>query len=163
MFHKILFHYYLKKLGQKLSSNKFKLSIVESCSGGLLSSYLTRYSGASSFFDCAIVSYSNQAKEDLLNIPKEILNKYGAVSSETAELLAKNLQTLRHSDITIAITGIAGPNSDNSKKPVGLVYIAIMVKDILTVKTYNFSGKRYQIQYKACYCAIKLLLEHIRP
>ena len=76
-------------------------------------------------------------------------------------MLAKNLQILRHSDITIAITGIAGPHSDNTKKPVGLVYIAVMVKDILTIKKYNFSGKRHKVQYKACYSAIKLLLEQL--
>ena len=158
MFLKLL----VKQVSLLLKKEKLSLFVIESCTGGMLSSLFTTYSGASEFFKGGIIAYSNQLKKDLLQVPAEILNKYGAVSKETAEILVKTGQDIAKSDLTIAITGIAGPKSDNSKKPLGLVYIAINYKEEIMIKEYylnSFSllNKRNFIQKRACKEALLLL------
>lgn len=157
----MLLSQYSKKLNYLFNKHGFTLSIAESCTGGLLSSMITRYSGASSFLDSAVVVYSNQAKIDLLKIPQDILTEYGAVSEEVAILLAQNIKNIRKTNFSVAITGIAGPKSDITNKAVGLVYIALKSDTISIVRKYNFSGSRKKIQRSSCKEALKLLINHL--
>ena len=148
-------------LAKKLKQSKKKLAIAESCTGGMLASLLTSNTGASQFFDSAIITYSNEAKINLLNIDKQIIKKYGAVSEETAKAMSKGILSCRRTDYSLAITGIAGPKSDSSKKPIGLVYISFASKDFYLVKKFNFKGSRNKIRKLSCLNAMQILANNI--
>jgi nicotinamide-nucleotide amidase len=98
------------KLVKKLIQKKLKISFAESCTGGMLSSTITSVSGSSKIFNLGLVTYSNKVKIDILKVPKEIINKYGAVSKECCLSMVKNISKISKSNISISITGIAGPN-----------------------------------------------------
>ena len=119
----------MRKLSQKvvksLNKKNLKISIVESCTGGMLASSITSISGSSKVFSLGLVTYSNQAKIQFLKVPKKILLKHGAVSYETCKSMVKNLSLLSKTNISISITGVAGPKGGTKEKPVGLVYIGI--------------------------------------
>ena len=113
----------MKKLSQKivkfLSKRKLKISLAESCTGGLLSSSITSVSGSSKVFTLGLITYSNKAKIKILKVPKRIIIKYGAVSYETCLYMVKNLSKISNTNISVSITGIAGPKGGTLKKPVG--------------------------------------------
>lgn len=133
-----------------LKNRKYKLGLCESCTGGLIASKITRIPGASSVLDRAIVSYSNKSKIEELNVNKNTLEKYGAVSKETAYEMAKGLlESTKSLDIVLSITGLAGPEGGTIEKPIGLVYICIMTEDFYHVIKANFNGDRYLIQNRA--------------
>ena len=112
---------------------KVYIVTAESCTGGLLSSYITSLPGSSAIFDRGFVTYSNNAKHQVLNIPIEVINKYGAVSKEICiEMVKKSLK--HQANLSISITGIAGPSSDDTEKEVGLVYIATNYKGNISCK-----------------------------
>ena len=113
------------KLVKKLIKKKLKVSFVESCTGGLLSSLITSISGSSKIFNIGFITYSNKAKIDVLKVPKNIITKYGAVSKECCLEMVKNLSKISKANISVSITGIAGPSGGTKLKPVGLVYIGI--------------------------------------
>lgn len=151
------------ELAQKIKNNikpNITISTAESCTGGMLSAYLTDISGASEYFTTGIVSYSNNAKITLLSVKKETLEKYGAVSEETAKEMAIGSKNTANSDIAISITGIAGPNGGTADKPVGTVCFAIA--DALGVRatTHHFDGNRAEIRQKACLVALELILDN---
>ena len=135
----------MKKLSQKivklLSKKKIKISFAESCTGGLLSSSITSISGSSKVFSLGLITYSNNAKIEILKVPKIIINKYGAVSKECCLSMAKNLSKISKSNIALSITGIAGPSGGTKKKPVGLVYIALKKDNKLRVHEFFFKNK----------------------
>lgn len=108
-----------------LREKKLTAATAESCTGGLISKRLTDVPGASEVFGCGVVSYSNDVKEKLLGVRREHLEKYGAVSEVVAVSMALGIQKLSGADIGVSVTGIAGPSSDNTNKPVGLIYIAV--------------------------------------
>ena len=118
----------LKRLKKLCESKQIKISLAESCTGGLVSSSITSIAGSSNFFESAIISYSNNAKIELLGINKNLILKHGAVSKEVALSMAKNLHRLTRSHICASITGIAGPGGGSKKKPVGTVYFSIHKK-----------------------------------
>jgi len=150
------------KIVQKLIKKKLKISFAESCTGGLLSSTITSISGSSKVFNLAFVTYSNKAKIDLLKVPKKILNKYGAVSKECCLLMVKNLSKISKANISVSITGIAGPNGGTKLKPVGLVYIGIKKSNKIIIKEYKFKSKiRRSIQNLTVKEAIKTILKLI--
>ena len=135
-------------------------SIAESCTGGLLSSYVTSISGSSSVFSYGFITYSNQAKIDFLDVSPDTLLKYGAVSEEVAIEMSQGAIKKGISNSAISITGIAGPNSDNSFKPIGLVYISLTTTN-KTVCTKNmFNGDRNQIRSLSCKTALNMLLNY---
>ena len=109
------------KVVKKLIKKKLKISFAESCTGGLLSSYITSISGSSKVFNLCLITYSNKAKISVLKVPKKIINKYGAVSKECCLSMVKNLSKISGANISVSITGIAGPNGGTKQKPVGLV------------------------------------------
>lgn len=133
-----------------------KIGLCESCTGGLVSSMITRVPGASMVLDRAIVSYSNDAKVEELGVNPSTLEKYGAVSEETAYEMAKGLLDRGKVDIVVSITGIAGPDGGSKEKPVGLVYLCVMTRDNHRVIKCNFNGNRQTIQTRT---AIKALDE----
>ena len=135
------------KVVQKLSKKKLKVSFVESCTGGMLSSAITSIGGSSKVFDLGLITYSNKAKIDVLKVPKKIINQYGAVSKECCLSMVKNLSKISNANITVSITGIAGPKGGTKLKPVGLVYIGIKKKNKIIVKENLFKKKnRLSIQ-----------------
>jgi nicotinamide-nucleotide amidase len=137
------------------------VSTAESCTGGLFSSLLTQLPGSSRFFTLGIATYSNQAKEKILGIPDSIIRRKGAVSKETALLMARNIQKLAKTDFGISITGIAGPTGATPGKPVGTVFIAISTKNKIICKKFIFKGNRNNVRKQAALKALQLLNEFI--
>ena len=133
------------KIVKKLIKKKIKLSLAESCTGGLLSSSITSISGSSKIFNLALVTYSNKAKIDILKVPKKIISRYGAVSKECCLLMVKNLNKISKANISVSITGIAGPNGGTKLKPVGLVYIGIKKGNKINIKEKKFKSKKRNI------------------
>ena len=115
----------IKQIISKLREKKIILSIAESCTGGMLSQSITSISGSSEVFSFGVVTYSNQSKIKYLNVPREIIKKYGAVSEECCYSMLVNLEKISKSNLCVVITGVAGPNGGTKMKPVGLVYIGI--------------------------------------
>jgi nicotinamide-nucleotide amidase len=144
-------------VGNMLIEKNVTISIAESCTGGLLSARLTNVPNISKVFLDSIVTYSNNAKINLIGVSEDTINKFGAVSEETAKEMAYGIRNLSNSDIGISITGIAGPGGGSPEKPVGLVYIAITYKDITICKKYNFIGDRMRIRNSACLNALDLI------
>ena len=153
----------LKNLTTKLTKNKIKVAVAESCTGGLISYNLTKIPGASKFFMVGIVSYSNISKLDLLKVRKKTLTKYGAVSAEICKEMCNNLLKISKTNIAISVTGIAGPDGGTKKKPIGLVYVGICSKNKLEIKKFNFGKKlsRINIQNQTLKKTIKLIENHI--
>ena len=153
----------MKKLSQKvvklLTKKKIKISFAESCTGGLLSSSITSISGSSKVFTLGLITYSNQAKINILKVPKKIIMKHGAVSYETCLSMVRNLSKISKTGISVSITGIAGPKGGARKKPVGLVYIGIKKGNKTLVKKHLFKNKkRTTIQKSTVNKALNLIL-----
>ncbi len=157
----------MKKLSQKvvrlLTKKKFKISFAESCTGGLLSSTITSVNGSSKVFTIGLVTYSNQSKIDILKVSKNIIKKYGAVSYDLCFAMVKNLNKISKTDISVSITGIAGPKGGTKKKPVGLVFIGIKKGNKTIVRKYLFKNKkRISIQRTTVMKALNLILNFIK-
>ena len=157
----------MKKLSKKivnlLRKKKFKISFAESCTGGLLSSKITSISGSSKVFTLGLVAYSNQSKINILKIPKIIIIKHGAVSYETCLSMVKNLSKISKSNISVSITGIAGPGGVTKQKPVGLVYIGVKKGNIINIKKYFFKNKgRSYIQKATVNKCLELILNYLK-
>ena len=131
-----------QKVGKLLGKKRLKISFAESCTGGLLASSITSISGSSKIFTLGLVTYSNQAKINILKVPKRIIMKNGAVSYETCLSMVKNLNKISKTNISVSITGVAGPKGGTKKKPVGLVYIGIKKRNKILVKKYLFKNKK---------------------
>ena len=125
----------------KLKNKKLTLSVAESCTGGMLSQYITSISGASEVFTFGIITYSNQSKIKYLKVPYSLIKKYGAVSEECCYSMLKGLEKISQTKINLAITGIAGPKGGTKQKPVGLVYIGIKKNKKLIINRYLFKNK----------------------
>ena len=146
------------KIVKLLTKNKLTLSFAESCSGGLLASSITSISGSSKVFNMGFVTYSNNAKVKLLKVPKKTITKYGAVSYETCLSMVKNLSKISKSNISISITGVAGPKGGTKEKPVGLVYIGLKKGSKTIVKKNLFKNKkRISIQKATVKQALKMI------
>lgn len=135
-------------VGMLLSEMGLRISVAESCTGGLISSRITNISGSSKYFCMGVTAYSNKAKKELLGVSEKKLKKYGAVSKEIAFEMAKGIKNLSDTDMALAVTGIAGPTGGTKKKPVGLVYIAVVSDSLTNVKKYLFTGNRTEIKYQ---------------
>ena len=153
----------MKSLIKKLIKKKIKISVAESCTGGLLSSNITSQSGASTIFDLGLVTYSNQAKTKILKVNKNIIKKYGAVSHECCLAMVNNLSKISKAKIYISITGIAGPRGGTKEKPIGLVYIGIKKGNKTQVNKCLFKGKtRSTIQRATVNKVFNLILRFIK-
>ena len=157
----------MKKISQKivrlLGKKRLKISFAESCTGGLLSSTITQISGSSKVFTIGLVAYSNQSKINTLKVSKNTIRKYGAVSYETCLSMVKNLNQISKTNISISVTGIAGPRGGSKKKPVGLVFIGIKKGNKTLVRKYLFKNKkRSAIQRAAASKSLNLILSFLK-
>jgi len=157
----------MKKISQKivrlLGKKRLKISFAESCTGGLLSSTITQISGSSKVFTIGLVTYSNQSKINALKVPKNTIRKYGAVSYETCLSMVKNLNKISKTDISVSVTGIAGPQGGSKHKPIGLVFIAIKKGNKTLVRKYLFKNKkRSAIQRAAVSKSLNLILSFLK-
>jgi PncC family amidohydrolase len=143
----------------KALQKAYIISTAESCTGGLVSGYLTSIPGSSAYFNTGVVSYANEAKIKLLKVPEEILTKFGAVSIQTAQQMAIGVQNLSNSNISISVTGIAGPDGGSNQKPIGTVCFGLSVNQEVTTYIYHFSGDRNEIRLLATKQALLLILE----
>jgi len=157
----------MKLMGQtivkKLIKKRLKISFVESCTGGLLSSTITSVNGSSKVFIIGLVAYSNQSKINLLKVSKNIIRKYGAVSEQVCLAMLKNISKIARTKMSVSITGIAGPSGGTIKKPVGLVYIGIKKANKIKIKKYLFKNKgRSYIQKTAVSKSLGLILNALK-
>ena len=151
-----------KKIVSILKRKKLKLAIAESCTGGMLSSAITSVGGASKIFTVGLVTYSNQAKMDILKVPKKIIQKHGAVSVQCCLSMVNNLSKISKSKICVSITGIAGPKGGTKQKPIGLVYIGIKNRKKILVSKNQFKNKgRSAIQKATVKKALNLILKQL--
>lgn len=149
-------------LGETLNSRNLKVVTAESCTGGGLGFWVTSVAGSSAWYERGFVTYSNQAKQDLLNVSAEILDTHGAVSEQTAIAMAEGALKNSHSDVAIAITGIAGPDGGSEAKPVGTVWIAYAGKDISALAEVDiFPGTREMVRLSVIERALKRALQLI--
>jgi|TARA_Y100000389_G_C17383676_1_gene475789 nicotinamide-nucleotide amidase len=152
-----------QKIVSLLKKKKLKLTIAESCTGGMLSSAITSVSGSSKVFTMGLVTYSNQAKTNVLKVPKKIIKKNGAVSAQCCLAMVNNLNKISKSKVCVSITGIAGPKGGSKLKPVGLVFIGIRVGKKVVVNKCNFKNKgRLFIQKQTVKKTLNLLLKLIK-
>ena len=152
-----------KKIVTLLKRKKLKISFAESCTGGLLSSAITSVNGSSKIFSMGLVTYSNQAKITVLNVDKNIIKKYGAVSVQCCLSMVNNLSKISKSKVCVSITGIAGPKGGSKQKPVGLVYVGIKIGKKVLVNKCNFKNKgRLFIQKQTVKKTLNLLIKLIR-
>jgi len=146
------------EVGKILRKRKMTIAVAESCTGGLLSSRITDSSGSSDYFIVGIVAYSNKIKENILGVSPGLLQKYGAISKQVALEMAEGARLLANADTGIGVTGIAGPTGGTKKKPVGLVYIAIITNKKQIVKEFRFKGSRKEIKFKASQAALDIII-----
>ncbi len=148
-----------EKLMALLLERRLLLVTAESCTGGLLAGILTQKPGASKIFERGFITYSNESKMELLGVSPEILKTDGAVSARTAEAMALGALKNSRADLSISITGIAGPDGGNEQKPVGLVYFGHAVKNGSSGSAgHRFKGARQEIQAQAAHEALRYLL-----
>ncbi len=126
-----------EKVVKVLNEKGLVLATAESCTGGLIAKRITDVSGSSAVFNCGIVSYSNEIKENVLGVSNKTLETYGAVSEQTVREMVKGALKISGADIAVSVSGIAGPNSDNTEKPVGLIFLAVSNGKTITVKQLN--------------------------
>ncbi len=144
-------------VGNLLKSKKLKISVAESCTGGMLGEMITRIPGSSEYFQGGVISYSAKVKKDLLKVPQEVIKKYGEVSKEVAKLMAEGVRRCCHSDIGISITGIAGPGGATEKKKVGLVYMALSDGEKTITQKHRLFGNRQLIRVRSAHRALNML------
>ena len=152
-----------KKIVKILIKKKLKISFAESCTGGLLSSAITSVNGSSKVFTIGLLTYSNQSKTQILKVSKNIIRKYGSVSEQVCLDMVKNLSKISKTNMSVSITGIAGPSGGTKIKPVGLVYVGIKKNDRVEVKKYLFKndGRSY-IQKAAVNKSLRLILSFFK-
>jgi nicotinamide-nucleotide amidase len=147
-----VFKFIIKKLPPK------KITFAESCTGGLIASNLTKFSGSSNCFDGSVVSYANRIKEEWLGVSHTTLEKYGAVSEQTVKEMLLGAIEISKANFAIAVSGIAGPTGATPNKPVGTVYIGVADRKNLKVELHHFKGDRNYIQYQAMMNGIRMFI-----
>jgi nicotinamide-nucleotide amidase len=151
------------KLNDKLFEKKWLLATAESCTGGMISASITCKAGSSRVFDRGFVTYSNEAKMDMLGVPEETLSEFGAVSEETVIEMTKGALKHSRAHIAVSVTGIAGPDGGTAQKPVGLVYIGYGLKGGVVQSTKHlFKGNREEVRTQTTKEALKHLLSIIK-
>ena len=145
---------------EELKSKKMIITTAESCTGGMIASRIVNVPGASAVFKQGYITYCDEAKISILGVKADTLEKYHAVSRETAAQMAEGGARAAGADACIAVTGVDGPDKEDGM-PVGLVYIGLFIYDKTYVKEFHFSGSRTEIRNQACEEALKLILEYI--
>lgn len=150
-----------QEVGGLLHEHRLSLATAESATGGLISGRIIDVAGSSSYFQGAVVSYSNEVKRDVLGVRQETLDRYGAVSRQTAKEMAEGVRRLMKVDLALSDTGIAGPGGGTDKKPVGLFYIGLATSDGTEVQEHVFKGDRQQNREQAALAALAMLRKHL--
>ena len=156
-----MFQQQLQNLASNLSTQNLKVTCAESCTGGLLAANLTRLPGSSAWFDMGFVTYSNEAKQQMLNVNPSTLAHYGAVSEEVVREMALGALISSKADYALSISGIAGPTGGSEEKPVGLVWFGLASKKRIWAESKIFNGDRDQIRAQAVQHAVQLLLSKV--
>jgi PncC family amidohydrolase len=148
-----------KKFGQILVEKNMKVSICESCTGGMLGNIITQIPGSSRYFKGGVIAYANEIKQNIMNVKADTISKYGVVSADVAREMVQGVCKLFNTRIGISLTGVAGPDGGSVEKPVGLVYIGIVVNNQSAIREYRFHGDRKEIRMQACAQALLLAIE----
>lgn len=148
-------------IGDLLRAKQRKLALAESCTGGLIASHITDVPGSSEYFLGSIVAYAYEAKENLLDVPHELLLDYGAVSEPIARELAKNARAKFGADVAIGITGIMGPGGATPTKPLGLTYIALSARNAEWCRKFVWQGNRLENKRHSAHAALEMLHEYL--
>ncbi len=156
-----MFQQQLQNLASNLVTQNLKVTCAESCTGGLLAANLTRLPGSSAWFDMGFVTYSNEAKQQMLNVNPSTLAHYGAVSEEVVREMALGALISSKADYALSISGIAGPTGGSEEKPVGLVWFGLASKKRIWAESKIFNGDRDQIRAQAVQHAVQLLLSKL--
>lgn len=152
----------VEKLSIALKERGLIMATAESCTGGMIAAAMTDRAGSSEIFERGFVTYSNDSKVELLGVPAAIIEKYGAVSAETAEAMVKGALTRSRADIAVAVTGIAGPSGGTAEKPVGLIYIGWGSQDDIHAQEHRFTGERVDVRTQTVEAALKHLLDFLK-
>ncbi len=150
-----------EKAGSLLKQRGLKLAVAESCTGGLIGSRITDIAGASDYFEAGFITYSNRAKMLFLSVPEQVIVSKGAVSSETAMLMAEGARKTTGVDVGLSVTGIAGPAGGTLEKPVGTVYVAISCEAGTFARRFLFQGGRQEIKRQTSDAALTFLLDYL--
>ena len=156
-----MFQQQLQNLASNLSTQNLKVTCAESCTGGLLAANLTRLPGSSAWFDMGFVTYSNEAKQQMLNVNPTTLAHYGAVSEEVVREMALGALISSKADYALSISGIAGPAGGSEDKPIGLVWFGLASKKRIWAESKTFNGDRDQVHAQAVQHAVQLLLSKL--
>ncbi len=148
-------------VGALLKQRRLKLAVAESCTAGLISRRITNIAGSSEYFDRAAVVYSNSSKTEMLGVPMELIERYGAVSAEVAAAMAKGIRDAAHTDLGLSVTGIAGPDGGTEKKPAGLVYAALAFPHGVKTAEQRFLGNREQVRMRASQMALDMVRKYL--
>lgn len=148
-------------VGALLKQRRLKLSVAESCTGGLIGARITNIPGSSEYFERGVVTYSNAAKTEMLGVPTALMDRRGAVSREVAEAMAQGVRQAARTDLGLSVTGIAGPGGGTKEKPVGLVYISLSSAQGVKTEEHRFLGNREQIRTKAAQMALDTVRRHL--
>ena len=152
-----------KKIVKILTKKKLTISFAESCTGGMVSSAITAINGSSKVFTFGLIVYSNKSKINVLKIPKNIIKKYGTVSAKVCLDMVKNISKIAKTNVSLSVTGIAGPDGGTKKKPVGLVYLGIKKGNKIRIKKYFFKKKgRAYIRQEAVNKSLRLILRTLK-
>jgi nicotinamide-nucleotide amidase len=152
-----------RRVGQGLKSAGWRLALAESCTGGWLGKVVTDVAGSSAWFECGLITYSNEAKQQLLGVTATALSRSGAVSAEVAEAMAQGALASSAANLALAVTGIAGPEGGTADKPLGLVWFALAVKHGATeTLSRQFDGDRDAVRRQAVQTGLDLILAATR-
>lgn len=150
-----------QKLFELLKEKNLKISTAESCTGGMIGASITSIPGISSYYGYGFVTYSNEAKQKLIGVKEETLNKFGAVSAQTVLEMAEGALNVSGSDIAVSVSGIAGPDGGTKEKPVGLVYIGIATKNKSSFNKFIFKGTREEVRQQTVNSAFEMIINII--
>ena len=151
-----------EEVAQLLLAKKYTIAVAESCTGGLIAFRLTDVPGSSAFFERGAVTYSNRSKTEMLGVPEAVIQKYGAVSEQTAKQMAEGIRKQSGTDLGLAATGIAGPTGGTSEKPVGTVFIALSYDGGTECQKHLFPGDRGAIRHKTSETALTWVRNHCK-
>lgn len=149
-------------VGRALLEEKWTLATAESCTGGLIGHRLTNVAGSSAYVMGGIIAYSNDVKERLLGVPKDVMVTYGAVSDPTARAMAKGARQALRTDLAVSVTGIAGPGGGTPDKPVGLTYIGLATPTGEWAERHVWEGDREAVKAQSAEAALALVLKYVR-
>jgi len=149
-------------VGQMLLERGWRLAVAESCTGGLLGHRLTSVPGSSAYFERGVLAYSNRAMEELLGVPESLLKAHGSVSGPCAEAMARGVAALAGSPCALAVTGIAGPAGGTPTKPVGTVFVGLVVKGEVLARPFHFAGDRAAVRWQSTQAALDMLRRSLR-